>query len=54
MKKTGDDMKNAYKETALGGLAWDFNEYDDDGIKREKKMKKFFATNMAECWLIRD
>lgn len=24
LKKTGDDMKRAYKETALGGIAWDF------------------------------
>lgn len=49
LKKTGDDMKNAYKETALGGLAWDFNEYDETGTKRLKSEKKFFATNMAEC-----
>lgn len=34
LKKTGDDMKNAYKETALGGLAWDFQEFDEEGLKR--------------------
>lgn len=42
-------MKRAYKETALGGIAWDFQEYDDDGNKRPKSEKKGFATNMAEC-----
>lgn len=35
LKKTGEDMKTAYKETALGGLAWDFYTYDEEGHKRK-------------------
>lgn len=42
-------MKTAYKETALGGLAWDFYKYDEDGNKRERSEKMKFAKNMAEC-----
>lgn len=33
-------MKKIYKETALGGLAWDFQEFDDEGKPREKKEKE--------------
>ena len=32
-------MKKQYKETALGGLAWDFYTLDDDGKKRNTKEK---------------
>lgn len=42
-------MKKAYKETALGGIAWDFQEFDEDGKKRKTSEKKEFSTNMAEC-----
>ena len=49
LKKTGQDMKKAYKETALGGIAWDFQEFDEEGKKRDPKDKKTFAANMAEC-----
>ena len=49
LKKTGDDMKTAYKETALGGLAWDFYTYDEEGHKRKAAEKRKFTQNMAEC-----
>ncbi len=49
LKRTGDDMKDKYKETALGGLAWDFYRYDDDGKKRTKSERIRFTKNMAEC-----
>ena len=49
LKKTGDDMKEAYKETALGGLAWDFYLYDDAGEKRTRLEKIGFTRNMAQC-----
>lgn len=31
LKKTGDDMKREYKETALGGLAGDFQDFEENG-----------------------
>lgn len=49
LKKTGEDMKEAYKETALGGLAWDFYLYDEDGEKRSRLEKIGFTRNMAQC-----
>ncbi len=49
LKSTGDDMKEKYKETALGGLAWDFYSYGEDGEKRTEDEKMKFAKNMAEC-----
>ena len=42
-------MKEKYKETALGGLAWDFYSFDDDGKIRSREEKWKFAKNMAEC-----
>ena len=30
-------MKKEYKETALGGLAYEYFNYDDKGQKRKKK-----------------
>ena len=42
-------MKTAYKETALGGLAWDFYTYDEEGHKRKQAEKRKFTKNMAEC-----
>ena len=49
MKRTGDDMKKKYKETALGGLAWDFYSKDDDGNERPRSEKIKFGTNIPEC-----
>ena len=48
LKRIGDDMKNEYKETALGGLAYEFQEFDDSGEKRSRKEKKDFQKQMSD------
>lgn len=49
VKKTGDDMKKSYKETALGGLAWDFVTFDEDGKPRTKSDKIKFSSGESAC-----
>ena len=49
VKRTGDDMKKSYKETSMGGLAWDFVKYDDNGKPRSKKDKVIFSKSQTAC-----
>lgn len=48
LKKTGDDLKKEYKETALGGLAGDFQELEENGDLRDLKTKISFQTQMSD------
>lgn len=46
LKRTGDDMNKRYKETALGGLAEEFQDYDANGLKRTLQEKLQFENQM--------
>lgn len=48
LKKTGDDMKREYKETALGGLAGDFQDYEENGELWDVRTKEMFEKQMSD------